>query len=83
LRRRAQIAEDGIYTFAGPDGTPQPTAVADALRELATGGHIDDGGVRGWWERADRARPLAALIAMRDAGMPEGEHVRTTYEALA
>ncbi len=28
LRHRARVFEDGIYTFAGPNGTPQPTAVA-------------------------------------------------------
>jgi dTDP-4-dehydrorhamnose reductase len=83
LRRRAQVVEDGIYTFAGPNGTPQPTAVAGAVRELAATGRIADTGVRGWWERADRALPLAELIAMRDAGRPEGDHLRTTDEALA
>jgi dTDP-4-dehydrorhamnose reductase len=83
LRERARVAEDGIYTFAGPNGTPQPTAVADALRELAATGRIDDGGVRGWWERPERIRSLDELVAMRDAGLPEGEHVRTHDEALA
>jgi dTDP-4-dehydrorhamnose reductase len=83
LRRRDGATEDGIYTFAGPDGTPQPTAVADAVRVLAAGGHIDDGGVRGWWERADRVRPLDELVAMRDAGIPEGEHIRATGAACA
>jgi hypothetical protein len=83
LRQRAGVAEDGIYTFAGPNGTPQPTAVADALRELAARGRIDDGGVRGWWERPDRVRPLAELVAMRDAGLPEGEHLRAPDEAPA
>lgn len=82
LRERARVAEDGIYTFAGPNGTPQPTAVGAALRELAAGGRIDDGGVRGWWERAERALPLDELIAMRDAGSPEGDHLRTADEAL-
>jgi dTDP-4-dehydrorhamnose reductase len=82
LRARARVAEDGIYTFAGPNGTPQPTAVADALRELAASGRIDDGGVRGWWERADRALAPDELIAMRDAGRPEGDHLRTADEAL-
>jgi dTDP-4-dehydrorhamnose reductase len=83
LRRRERVAEDGIYTFAGPNGTPRPTAVADALRELAARGRIDDHGVRGWWERDDRALPLAELIAMRDDGIPEGDHLRATHEALA
>jgi dTDP-4-dehydrorhamnose reductase len=83
LRRRDGVAEDGIYTFAGPDGTPQPTAVADAVRVLAAGGRIDDGGVRGWWERADRARPPAELLAMQKAGLPEGDHIRTSGAACA
>jgi dTDP-4-dehydrorhamnose reductase len=82
LRTRALVTEDGIYTFAGPNGTPQPTAVADALRELAARGHIDGGGARGWWERTERALPLEDLIAMRDAGIPEGDHLRTADEAL-
>jgi dTDP-4-dehydrorhamnose reductase len=82
LRERARVVEDGIYTFAGPNGTPQPTAVAAALRELAATGRIDDGGVRGWWERAGRALPLDELLAMRDAGTPEGDHLRTVDEAL-
>jgi dTDP-4-dehydrorhamnose reductase len=77
LRRREGVSEDGIYTFAGPAGTPQPTAVAGALRTLTATGTIDDGGVRGWWERDDRLRPLAELLALRAAGQPEGEHVRT------
>ncbi len=35
LRERAGYAEDGIFTFAGPDGTPRETAVAAVVRELA------------------------------------------------
>jgi dTDP-4-dehydrorhamnose reductase len=76
LRRRERVIEDGIYTFAGPNGIPQPTAVAAAVRELAAGGTIDDGGVCGWWERPGRGLPLERLIAMRDAGLPEGDHLR-------
>ncbi len=83
LRRRERVTEDGIYTFAGPNGIPQPTAVAAAVRELAATGAVDDGGARGWWERSDRARSLEQLIAMRDAGIPEGDHLRTSDEALA
>jgi len=83
LRRRAGVAEDGIYTFAGPNGTPQPTAVAGAVRELAATGAIEDGGVRGWWERPDRALGLDELLAQRDAGLPEGDHLRTSAEAPA
>jgi dTDP-4-dehydrorhamnose reductase len=83
LRTRARVIEDGIYTFAGPNGTPEPTAVADALRVYAATGTIDDRGVRGWWERPERLREPAALIAMRDAGIPEGDHVRIVDEAYA
>jgi dTDP-4-dehydrorhamnose reductase len=83
LRRRDGVSEDGIYTFAGPSGTPEPTAVADALRTLVAGGRIDDRGVRGWWERDERLRPLAELLAMRDAGLAEGAHVQVTAEASA
>ena len=35
LRERADYREDGIYTFAGRDGTPRETAVARAVRDLA------------------------------------------------
>jgi dTDP-4-dehydrorhamnose reductase len=83
LRRRARAIEDGVYTFAGPNGTPEPTAVVDALRALAATGTIDDGGVRGWWERDDRLLSLEALVAMRDAGIPEGEHLYRADEAFA
>jgi hypothetical protein len=83
LRERAGVAEDGIYTFAGPTGTPQPTAVVDALRSLAATGSIDDAGVRGWWERPERLRTLAELIALRDAGRPDGDHLRTADPAIA
>ncbi len=76
LRERSGAVEDGIYTFAGPDATPQPTALTAAVRALARGECIDDRGVRGWWERAGRERPLADLLAMRAAGLPEGAHVR-------
>ncbi len=83
LRARDRVIEDGIYTFAGPNGTPEPTAVADALRVAAGGGALDDRGVRGWWERPERLRDVAELVAMRDAGMPEGEHVRAAAHAFA
>lgn len=76
LRYRSRIVEDGIYTFAGPNGTPQPTLLADAVRELVRSGGVDDRGVRGWWERDERLLPGETLVALRDAGIPEGEHVR-------
>jgi dTDP-4-dehydrorhamnose reductase len=77
LRRRDGASEDGIYTFAGRTGVPQPTALADAVRMLARGERIDERGVRGWWERDDRLRSPAELLAMRAAGLAEGQHVRT------
>jgi len=83
LRTRARVIEDGIYTFAGPNGTPEPTAVADALRLVASGGTLADDGTRGWWERPERLRDVAELVALRDAGVPEGEHVRIADEAFA
>ena len=76
LRRHDGRTEDGIYTFAGPDGVPEPTLVAQALRALATTGRIDDGAVRGWWERDDRVLSLDELLAQRAAGLPEGDHIR-------
>jgi hypothetical protein len=39
--------------------------------------------VRGWWERPERLRDRDALLAMRDAGIPEGDHVRIADEAFA
>ncbi len=35
LTERAGYAEDGIFTFAGPDGVPQETAVARSVREMS------------------------------------------------
>jgi dTDP-4-dehydrorhamnose reductase len=83
LRARSDVAEDGIYTFAGPHGTPQPTVLAGAVRSLARGERIDDRGVRGWWERDGRLRTLTELCALRDAGLPEGTHVRAAGGAFA
>jgi dTDP-4-dehydrorhamnose reductase len=83
LRTRARVIEDGIYTFAGPNGTPEPTLLADALRVVTGGGTLADTGVRGWWERPERLRHRDALIAMQAAGQPEGEHVRILDPAFA
>jgi dTDP-4-dehydrorhamnose reductase len=77
LRARDGAVEDGIYTFAGPHGVPQPTLLTAAVQALARGETIDDRGVRGWWERESRLRTVAELGAMRAAGMPEGSHVRS------
>jgi dTDP-4-dehydrorhamnose reductase len=82
LRARAQATEDGVYTFAGPHAIPQPTLLTAAIRTLARGERIDDRGVFGWWERETRLRTVAELGAMRDAGLPEGSHVRAAGAAL-
>lgn len=37
LRERDRVVEDGIYTFAGAGGTPQPTAVSRTLAALVRG----------------------------------------------
>jgi dTDP-4-dehydrorhamnose reductase len=83
LRRRTRSIEDGIYTFAGPNGVPQPTLVADALRTLASGGELVVDGVPGWWERPERLLALDALLATRDAGLPEGDHLFDVDQAYA
>jgi dTDP-4-dehydrorhamnose reductase len=75
LRARDGVCEDGIYTFAGRDGVPQPTALTDAVRALARDGHLDGDTEPGWWERDERLRSREELLRMRDAGMAEGAHV--------
>ncbi|HEY6234804.1 MAG TPA: family 1 glycosylhydrolase [Candidatus Elarobacter sp.] len=51
LRRTEQVCEDGIYTCAGPRGTPEPTLVADVVRALAAGRVPAAPPEPGWWER--------------------------------
>jgi len=81
LRRSDGVAEDGIFTFAGPDAAPQRTAVADAVAALAHGDRIV-GAARGWWERDARLRSPETLLALADAGIAEGAHI-LAGEALA
>jgi dTDP-4-dehydrorhamnose reductase len=81
LRRTDGVAEDGVFTFAGPDGVPQRTAVADALAALVRGEPIA-GAASGWWERESRLRTPDALLAQADAGIAEGAHILAS-EALA
>lgn len=83
LRARARVVEDGIYTFASTDETPQPTLVSHAVQQLARGEAIVDDGTRGWWERPERMRSIEELCTLRDRGVPEGEHVRPVDTALA
>ncbi len=74
LRRREGIAEDGIFTFAGADGVPQRTAVADAVAALVRGEPIA-GAASGWWEREGRLRSPHELLALAEAGVAEGAHI--------
>jgi dTDP-4-dehydrorhamnose reductase len=75
LRARADVTEDGVFTFAGPHGTPQPTAVAHAVAALARGEGIVERARSGWWERPERLRTPDQLLGMYDRGIPEGDHV--------
>jgi dTDP-4-dehydrorhamnose reductase len=51
LRRTEQVCEDGIYTCAGPHGSPEPTLVADVVQALAAGRVPAAPAEPGWWER--------------------------------
>ncbi|MEA2689487.1 MAG: hypothetical protein QOD51_2094, partial [Candidatus Eremiobacteraeota bacterium] len=51
LRRNEQIAEDGVFTFAGPRQRPQRTLVADVIEELAAGRIPSAPAEPAWWER--------------------------------
>jgi len=75
LREDAGVAEDGVFTFAGADGVPRPTALADAVASLTRTGTLAADGVRGWWEREDRYLDVAELLASAANGVPEGDHV--------
>ncbi len=55
LRRADGASEDGVFTFAGPGGTPAPTLVADVVRELAAGRTPRPALAPGWWERIPEA----------------------------
>ncbi|HEX3467169.1 MAG TPA: family 1 glycosylhydrolase [Candidatus Elarobacter sp.] len=58
LRRADGVAEDGIYTYAGPAGRPQPTAVCAAVRSLAAGRPVTVPAEPGWWEPRARCGPV-------------------------
>ncbi len=51
LCREERCSEDGVFTFAGPDGTPQRTLVADVLSALAQGRVPELPAEAAWWER--------------------------------
>ncbi len=51
LCREDRCAEDGVFTFAGPDATPQRTLVADVLGALAQGRVPELPAEAAWWER--------------------------------
>ena len=75
LRDEAEVIEDGIFTFAGAGATPQRTALADAVEQLARTGAVVDTESRGWWEADDRYLALDDLLARRERGEPEGDHL--------
>ncbi len=75
LRDEDGVREDGVFSFAAVGETPRRTALADAVESLARSGRIEDDGTRGWWERDDRYLPLSEMLAMRDRGEPEGDHL--------
>jgi dTDP-4-dehydrorhamnose reductase len=52
LRDERGISEDGVYTFAGPGETPQPTLVAEVVRALARGSVPEMPHEPGWWEES-------------------------------
>ena len=51
LCRNEQIAEDGIFTFAGPHRRPERTLVAHVVEELAAGRIPSAPAGPAWWER--------------------------------
>ena len=55
LRRAEGVREDGIYTYAGGGGEPQPTLVSTVVSELAAGRSVRIPDEPGWWERAPAA----------------------------
>lgn len=75
LRADAGVSEDGIFTFAGATGTPQRTALADAVCELVRTGTVTCPPARGWWEDDARFIPPAAMLALERRGVPEGDHL--------
>lgn len=82
LRERTRTIEDGVYTFAGPSGTPRPTAVSVALAAYARGERPSAPAERGWWERSDRFRTRDELLLLRDRGAAEGDHIVRARTAL-
>jgi dTDP-4-dehydrorhamnose reductase len=51
LCREERCSEDGVFTFAGPDGMPERTLVADVLGALAQGRVPELPAEAAWWER--------------------------------
>jgi len=81
LREDAGITEDGIFTFAGANGIPERTLLAQAVSELARTGRISGVDVEGWWDRTDRFIPPGEMHLRRTRGIPEGDHlVRSTTQ---
>ena len=55
LRRNDGVREDGIYTCAGPRGTPQRTPVCEVVEALSAGRLPREPAEPGWWERGRTA----------------------------
>ena len=51
LCRNERIAEDGVFTFAGPHERPERTLVAAVIEELAAGRIPSAPAEPAWWER--------------------------------
>jgi dTDP-4-dehydrorhamnose reductase len=84
LREEAGITEDGIFTFAGANGVPERTPLAQAVAELAASGRVSSVDAEGWWDRPDRFIPPAEMHARHALGIPEGDHlVRSTAQSRA
>ena len=75
LRDDGGVTEDGIFTFSGAGAVPQPTVLAGAVRELARTGSLASPAAPGWWERVDRFIAAEEMLARRERGIPEGDHL--------
>jgi dTDP-4-dehydrorhamnose reductase len=79
LVRRDGRREDGVFAFAEPGATPKPTAVARALRALATGEAVAAPLSAGWWERLE-ANSAGSAAPRRS---PEGSNRRAAGTTIA
>ncbi len=85
LRRPDGIVEDGIFTYAGREGVPRETVVADAVRLLARGDRTAAEALAapGWWRDPARFHDPEDLATWGDAEGAEGARVRPDNEVPA